>query len=306
MDEKETYNDIAAEMVNSKITVYKNLLILGSMQVLAWAAISPTAALGTTTAGKTLGNITFMLNNIFSCLFTFFTISMLDKETNKKVVILFGNACIIGFTACNWYISYYTLIPGTLLFGLGHSTLWMASTMYMKKLSVNYSKKYNFNEQYTTSFFTGIIMGFSLVGYVVGNATTSGVLTLLKEVDSNNDTTNLSNNSVNHTDAKECHTNDDKLEFNLVTMNVLRGLIVCYSILGFIVILFFLDSLEKRNVQKAFHLKLFMVKVVGSTWFNAVSMVKLLEKMELTLSCPLFIASGASLSFVYTIYTKVS
>ena len=304
MDEKETHSDVKVK--KSKKTVYKNLLVVGSMQLLISAAISPTAALVTSTAGKTLGNITFSLNNIFSCLFSFFTISVLDKETNKKMVIVFGSACLIGFTACNWYVSYYTLIPGTLLFGIGLSTSWIASIMYIKKLSVDYAMNYNFNEQRITSLFTGIIMGFSLAGYTVGNATTSGVLMLLKQ-DSGNDTV-IANKLTNHSDTgeTECYTDEDKLEFNFVTMNALRGLIVLYSLLAFIIVLSFLDSLEKKGLQNAFQPSLLMFKFIKSIWLNAVSITKLLHKMELIMSCPLFIASGASLSFVYTIYTKVS
>lgn len=302
MDEKETHNDVK----KSKKTVYKNLLIVGSMQLLVYAAISPTVALVTSTAGKTLGNITFSLNNIFSCLFSFLTISVLDKETNKKMVILFGSACLTGFTACNWYVSYYTLIPGTLLFGIGLSTSWIASIMYIKKLSVDYTMNYNFNEQRITSLFTGIIVGFSLAGYTVGNGTTSGVLMLLKQ-NSGNDTV-VANKLSNHSDVgeTECHTDEDKLEFNFVAMNALRGLIVLYSLLAFIIVLLFLDSLEKRSLKNTFQPSPLMFKFVKSIWVNAVSITKLLHKMEFIISCPLFIASGGSLSFIFTIYTKVS
>ena len=306
MDEKETHSDVKVKL-KSKKTVYKNLLIVGSMQLLIFAAISPTAALVTSTAGKTLGNITFGLSNIFSCLFSFFTISVLDKETNKKTVILFGSASFIGFTACNWYVSYYTLIPGALLFGVGLSTSWIASIIYIKRLSIDYTIYYNLNEQRTTSWFTGIIMGFSLAGYTLGNATASGVLMLLKQ-NSDNDTV-IVDRLANHSGATretECHTDEDKLEFNFVTMNVLRGLIVLYSLLAFIIVLLFLDSLQKRSLQNAVHPSLVMFKFIKSIWLNAVAITKLLHKMELIMSCPLFIASGASLSFVYTIYTKVS
>ena len=304
MDEKKSHSNV--EVKQSKKTVYKNLLIVGSMQLLISAAISPTAALVTSTAGKTLGNITFSLNNIFSCLFSFFTISVLDKETNKKTVILFGSACLIGFTACNWYVSYYTLIPGTLLFGVGLSTSWMASIMYIKRLSIDYTINYNLNEQHTTSWFTGIIMGFSLAGYTLGNATASGVLMLLKQ-NSDNDTV-IVDRLANHSDTREtgCHTDEDKLDFNFVTMNILRGLIVLYSLLAFIIVLLFLDSLKKRSLQNTFQPSLMKFKFIKSIWLNTVAITKLLHKMELIMSYPLFIASGASLSFVYTIYTKVS
>ena len=305
MDEQGTQKTRHNDVINSKKAVYKNLLIVGFMQLLSFAAISPTSSLVTTAAGKTLGNITFALNNIFSCLFSFFTISLLDKETSKKMVILLGNACIVGFTTCNWYISYYTLIPGTVLFGIGLSTSWIASMMYAKKLSVNYTTKHNLNEQQITSLFAGIILGFSVAGYTLGNATTSGVLMLLKPRNSENDTVSAEELN-NSTHSEECHTNDEQLEFDFIAVNVLRGLIVLYSLLGFIIILVFLDKLEKKNLQIAFDVKFVILNFIRNIWLNAVSVAKVLATKELMMSCPLFITSGASLSFIYTVYTKVS
>ena len=293
------------KVIDSKKTVYKNLLIVGFIQLLSFAAISPTGSLMTTSAGKMLGNVTFALNHIFSCLFSFFAISLLDKETSTKMVILLGNACIVGFTACNWYISYYTLIPGTLLFGIGLSTSWIASMMYAKKLSVNYTTKHNLNEQHITSLFTGIILGFSVAGYTLGNATTSSVLMLLKPHDSENDTAKELNGSE-HYNNKHCHTNDEQLEFDFITINVLRGLIVFYSLLGFVIVLVFLDNLEKKGLQIACNIRSVVFNFIRNVCHNAVAVAKVLATKELIMSCPLFITSGASLSFVYTIYTKVS
>ena len=311
MDERgiqKASNSGVLKVANSKKVVYKNLLIVGAIQLLSNAAIAPTVALVTTTAGKTLGNITFGLNNVFGCLSGFFIVCMLDKEISRKTVILLGNACIVGFTACNWYVSYYTLIPGTLLFGFGESASFIGSLMYIKKLTVDYAKNYNLNEQHITSLFIGVVVGLSVAGYTLGNATSSGVLMLLKSKDNENDSISVDEglNLTNHDSVSECHTNDDKLEFNFITMNILRGLIVFYSLMGFI-IAFFLDNLKKNNHQKtSFQPRLFVFNIFEMVWLNGVSVAKLVIKKEMIMSFPLFIASGASLSFVLTIYTKVS
>ena len=305
MDEKgiQKASDDNHNVVNTRKRIYKNLFIIGFMQLLSYAAINPTNNLLTTTAGKTLGNITFGFNYIFCCLFSFFTICMLGKETSKKMVILFGSACIIGFTACNWYVSYYTLIPGTILFGVGVSTAWITSMLYAKKLSVNYTKKHNLNEQYTTSLFTGILLGMSVAGYTLGNATASGVLMLLKSNNIENDT--FSAEALNNfTDIRECHTNDDKLEINFIAMFVLRGLMVFYSILSFVIVLLFLDDLEKRDLQiTLFQPKLILIKKI---WLNMIPVAKLLAKIEMMMSIPLIVTIGGSLTFVFARYTKVS
>ena len=264
MDEKgiQKASDV---VVGSRKVVYKNLLIIGFTLLLSHAAISPTLSLVTTTAGNTLGNITFGLNYFFSCLFSFFTICMLDKERSKKRMLLFGIACIVGFTACNWYVSYYTLIPGTILFGIGVSVSWIISFTYAKQLSVNYCNNYNLNEEGITSFFTGIILGFLLIGYILGNVTTSGVLMLN---DSHDNSTILAEELSNFTDlGEECCTNDDKVE---LSMNMLRGLIVFYALVAFVTVVF-LDNLEKSDNQMSSQ-----PKIVIYTWVKSIRFILLL------------------------------
>ena len=307
MDEKGIQKASDNDVVYSRKMVYKNLLVIGFAQLLSYAATNPTNALVTTTAGKTLGNITFGLNYIFSCLFSFFTISIFNKQTSKRNAILFAIACIVGFTACNWYVSYYTLIPGTLLFGVGASASWIITLTYIKKLSVNYSKGHSFNEQHITSLFTGIVIGMAVAGYVLGNATTSGILTLLKPNDNENDTVpaNELKNLTNGDNLKECHTNDDKLYLNFITMNTLRGLFVLYSLLGLIIVLF-LDDLEKQSSGLQVSFKLTVLNHVKNIWLNLNIIRKLSAKKEMVLSLPLFITVGASGTFAFTKYTKVS
>ena len=312
MDEKkihkESNSDVVEPVIVSRKAAYKNLLIVGTVQLLSYAAINPTVTLLTTTAGKTLGNVTFGLNYIFNCLFSFFTVCMLDKETSKKLVILFGNGCLVGFTVCNWYVSYFTLIPGTILFGAGMAASWIASVMYSRKLSMNYTKNYNMNEQRTTSLFTGIVVGMSVGGYTLGNATTSGVLMLLQANSNSDNATAVAeelDNFTDYNDISECHTNDNKLEFNFITMNVLRGLIVFYSLLGFIIALF-MDDLERRTLQTSFQPRLMIFNFVKSIGLNVMPLLKLLIKKEMIMSFPLFATEGASISFIFTRYTKVS
>ena len=228
--------------------VYKNLLIIGFAQLLSYAAIKSNQSSSDYHCWKNIRQHNFWFKT--TCLAVYSASSPFLYSINKQVkeiVILFGIACTVGFTACNWYVSYYTLIPGTLLFGIGSSS-WIITLTYTKKLSVNYSKGHNFNEQHITSLFTGIVIGLSVAGYVLGNATTSGILTLLKPNDNENDTVpaNELNNLTNDDNLKECHTNDNKLYLNFITMNTLRGLFVLYSLLGLIIVLF-LDDLEKQR-----------------------------------------------------------
>ena len=57
---------------DSKAKVYKNLIVIGLMLLLSFSSTTPTVTLVTSIAGKTLGNITFCLNNVFTCLFNLY------------------------------------------------------------------------------------------------------------------------------------------------------------------------------------------------------------------------------------------
>ena len=303
--------DSASDLPNSmkiqgsKARVYKNLIVIGLMLLLSFSSTNPTVTLVTSIAGKTLGNITFCLNNVFTCLFNFVSISVLSNGASKRKVMIIGNACLVGFAVCNWYISYYTLIPGTVLFGFGMSIVWISSLMYTSKIAVDHAKRCNLIDKSVASFFTGIVIALTSAGYLFGNASTAVLLTLLKpNEDYHNDTDSTDNFTAKF--DEDCQTNDDKLEFNFTTVNVLRGMIVFYSILA-LAVLVFLDEIDEGLPQAAATCgPQLLTNFVKNQWQDLVTMAKLVIKKESISSCLLFFAVGAGVSFMFTRFTKVN
>ena len=282
--------------VKSKKVIRKNLIVVGVMNLLIYSALIPINSLISTVAGKTLGSITFGLNYFFTCSFSFISVSVMNNETSKKKAILLGGVCLVSFTFCNWYISYYTLIPGTVLFGVGLATTWISSLLYISKIAAYHARNNNINEQNTASYFVGIILAFAMFGYIVGNATTAGVLTILKSNDSSSGNNNDS--------SKECHTNDDMLEINFTAASVLKGLVVCYSLSGLLVAVFFLDDIDKdQNTHCESELLLATIKQMKK---SAIAVTQIAIRKEMLLSCPLFFTSGICIGFIFSNYTKVS
>ena len=285
--------------------VYKNLIAVGVMLLLSYASTAPTVTLVTSVAGETLGNITFCLNYVLSCLFNFVSIPLLGIGTSKKKVMIIGNACIVGFTACNWYVSYYTLIPGAVLFGSGVALVWIASLMYTSKISVDHAERCNLSVKGMISFFTGIVMALANTGYLVGSATAAGVLTLLKHDMSYYNGTDLIDDNFTTLD-KECQTNDDELEIGFVTTNVLRGIIFFYSLLALAVIVFFLDDIDGQHPHVSTHVAEVLSGFFKTQWQDIVAITKVFIKKEMTSSCLQGFALGASVSFMFARFTKVS
>ena len=294
----------------SRARVYKNLMVVGFMLLLSYSTTSPTNTLMTSISGKTLGNITFCLNNIFSCLFNFVSTSVLSTNgATKRKVMIIGNASVVVYAACNWYVSYYSLIPGTVFYGFGVALTWISSLTYTSKLAIDYAKAYNLDDQSMASIFTGTLLALGNAGHLVGSATTAGVLTLLKsnEYSYNNDT-----HTSHYTDSNfssingECHTNDDELEFNFVTIHVLRGLIMFYAVLALAIIVLFLDDIDGQTASTTWHLPEMLSGFVKSQCRDIVFMTKLFVKKEVALSCFRCFALGASISFMFTRFTKVN
>ena len=289
----------------SKARVYKNLIVIGLMLLLSFSSTNPTITLVTSIAGKTLGSITFCLNCVFTCLFNFVSISVLSNGASKRKMMIIGNACLIGFAVCNWHISYYTLIPGTVLFGFGVSVVCISSLMYTSKIAVDHAKRCNLIDKSVASFFTGIVIASASAGYLLGSASTAGVLTLLKPHEDYYNDTDITDDNFTYLD-EECHTNDDKLEFNFITVNVLRGMIVFYSILA-LAVLVFLDDIDRGPPQAAGTCgPQLLTNFVKNQWQDLVTMAKLFIKKEGISSCLLCFAVGAGVSFMFTRFTKVN
>ena len=284
--------------------VYKNLIAVGVMLLLSYASTAPTVILVTSVAGETLGNITFCLNYVLSCLFNFVSIPLLGNGASKKKVMIIGNVCLVGFSACNWYVSYYTLIPGAVLFGSGVALVWVASLMYTSKIAIDHGERCNLPVKGTIRFFTGIVMALTNTGYIVGSATAAGVLTLKHDMSYHNITDSIDDNFT--TLDKECLTNDDELEIGFVTTNVLRGIIFFYSLLALAVIVFFLDDIDGHSPHVSTHVANVLSGFFKTQWQDLVAIMKVFIKKEMTLSCLRCFALGASVSFMFARFTKVN
>lgn len=295
----------AIKTAGSKARVYKNLIVIGSMLLLSYSSTNPTVTLVTSIAGKTLGNVTFCLNNLFTCLFSFVSITVLSNGVSKKKAMIIGNVSLIGFAVCNWYVSYYTLIPGTMLFGFGCSVVTISSLMYTSKIAVNYAKRWNLVDKSVASFFTGMVMALTSVGFLLGSASTASVLTLLgPKEDYHNDTDSIDQNFTSSDEG--CYTNDNKLELNFITVNILRGLIVFYSILA-LAVLVFLDDIDGGLSPTAGTCgPQLLSNLIKNQWQDLVTMAKVVSKKESVSSCLLCFVAGASVSFMFARFTKVN
>ena len=136
--EEKTFSQSSdANKTMSRLQVYKNLMLIGIMNLLQYSATIPTNALVMSTAGKTLGYTAYSLNYFFSAIFVLLSIPALNSQIKEKEILCINNVSLIIFTIGNLYISYYTLIPASFFHGLSTAMAFITSAVYVNKLAVH-------------------------------------------------------------------------------------------------------------------------------------------------------------------------
>ena len=292
----------------SRVQVYKNLLVIGFMNMFQYSVTNPTNALVTSAAGKTLGNVAYSLNYFFSCVFTVLSIPVLNSGVKEKEILYVNNLALVIFAICNWYISYYTLIPASIFHGISVAMAYVVSLVYINKLAVHYAEEYKLNAKSVISYFSGIMVGFSLVGYLTGNGTAAIILTFLKSEDDDDNYNNItiSDNRTNMNYDEDCQTNDDAVEFTVLTGSILRGAIIAFSILALLTTTFLDDFDKYHRIKLVLTLREKISKVIRLLWPSIQYIAKVGINKKLCATYPLFLAIGISNGFIFTSYTKAS
>ena len=308
----------------TKLQVYKNLLFIGLLNLFQYSATISTNALITSTAGNTLGNIVYCLNYFFSAIFSLLSIAVLSSRIKEKEILWISNIALVIFAVANLHISYYTLITASFFHGFAVAMAFVTSLVYVKKLATHYAETYKLDNDGTISLFGGILFAFSLGGYLVGNGTTAGILTVLKS-DNNGDTNSTGydnlhatytnsvdargvlSNDTNYTNSnKDCQTIDGAIEFTVLTESVIRGVVIFYSILALLTTAFIDDFDKYHRIKLVITFREKVTEVIGLLRPSIKSAAKVAIKKKMCLTFPMFITIAVSNGFIFATYTKVS
>lgn len=109
---------------------------------------------------------------IVSTILATFVIRMLGP---KYVIVL---CCVAQclYIATNYYPSYYTLIPGSIISGLSLGSLWISSTIYVTTIAVETAQALMKQGSKYISIFMGVFFMVYGASVPVGNAISSAVL----------------------------------------------------------------------------------------------------------------------------------
>ena len=270
---------------------YKNLFSLGIAVHLVFSSFSSIQNLQTSISGETVGLISLTV------LYTFFVLStvissLLVKSLGTKYTLAL--ACIFHsiYVACNFYPSYFTLLPGSMLLGLGSGPLWTATTVYIAELATSYAIHREVPVSNMVSYFNGVLFVFFFTSFVSGNAISSIVYFAFK-----------TDRDVNFNVTDVCVERDsDSINEAGVEEYVLIGIYQLQDIVGCCVVLFVLDKLPKTTLlgEICTHKMLDLIKACVKKYASCLVSVKSL------LPSGIVFANATEMAYIFGIFTLVS
>ena len=164
--------------------------------------------------------------------------SLLIKSIGTKYTFLLACICHSIYVACNFYPSYFTLLPGSVLLGLVSGPLWTATITYIADLATSYAIHQNTLVSNIISYFNGILFVFFFTSFISGNAISSIVYFTFK-----------TNRDVDFNVTDICvDANSNSINVAKVEEYVLIGIYQFQDIVGCYVVIFLLDKLPEEKL----------------------------------------------------------
>ena len=209
----------------------------------------------------------------------------------EKKILVISFICHVIYTGTNFYPTFATLIPSSVLLGLTAGPMWTSQSVYLSDMAVSYAARHGHDGHATLSKFNGIFFSMYETTQVTGNLISSLVLQQ-----------GTYNESSSANETKLCGRLDCPLESNGTTtieepdvhvVYILLGVFLVCDVLGLLLALCFLPPLEKK------HQKFNVGRAV-------VACGKGLTDPNLAMLVPLIMFMAMEQAILWTDYTKVN
>ncbi|KAL4235137.1 Protein unc-93 A [Mactra antiquata] len=160
----------------SKVGVYRNLIVISVAFMLGFSAYNSFSSLQSSLnkddgLGTTGLAISYAMMLLSSLLVTPVTMS---RFTPKWIMVV-SLITLLIYVATGFYPSWYTVIPASIIVGIGLSHLWLASQAYITDIAKHYALMTNTKPQDKLNFFLGIFYAFTYSCNIWGNLASSFV-----------------------------------------------------------------------------------------------------------------------------------
>ncbi|KAM8952969.1 protein unc-93 homolog A-like [Pelodytes ibericus] len=226
--------------------------------------------------------------------------SILIKKIGCKWTIVASMCCYVTYSIGNFYASWYTLIPTSMILGFGGAPLWSAKCTYLTESGNRYAEKAgkvgkDIVNQYFGLFFlifqSSGVWGNLISSLIFGQTPNAGTLTR--------------NSSYEHCGANDCpyvNISDENATSPTQPTQSLRytllGIYTGSGLLAIALVAIFLDNINLKDGQQKENIK------EESFWKKVLATIRHLRDKRQCLLIPLTMYSGFEQGFLAGDYTK--
>ena len=228
----------------------------------------------------------------FFALSSFFTPGIL-KSLGSKYSLLVSFPGYLIFTLANFYPSWYTLIPASVIAGFASGPMWAASAKHLTMVATTVAAKLNKDQEYLVGFYTGIFFCSIAAALVPGNLVSSLILFPYNGVNESMLADDLEyENSSCKLSATEVM--DSKLRY------ILFSVYAIFIVIGILILVVMVNHIPTNNER-------FGSRHVFKLYFKdpVVVLLKVMKNYKMILIAPMSIFNGMELSFLSGAFTKV-
>ncbi|XP_074044138.1 protein unc-93 homolog A-like [Macrotis lagotis] len=221
---------------------------------------------------------------------------ILIKKFGCKWTITASMCCYIAFSLGNFYASWYTLIPASIILGLGGAPLWSAKCTYLTISGNVYAQKAGKLGKDVINQYFGIFFLIFQSSGVWGNLISS----LVFQQDATKG--EIPESQLTHCGASECFTmnvstNSTRRPTNELIYTLL-GIYTGSGILAVLLVAVFLEQIPNEQLENAEE------REKSSIWSNFLATFRHLKDKRQCLLIPLTMYSGFEQGFLSGDYTK--
>ena len=227
------------------------------------------------------------------------------KIFGAKMSILGGFICHFAYILCNYYPSWYTLVPGSALVGVAAAPLWAAASSHLVLIAKEVAPAMNEEHSYLISKFTAIFYFIFQFSQLPGNLVSSLILfPYPASEDSNNTLSDYEFSGsipMNETSRAVCGKLEPTTQMETKHLYSIFSAYALFVLVGLLIISFFVDRFATKESF-----------VSSDRKFQAylkqpfVELLTVLRHKHMLLIAPLSVANGAEMAFAFGSFTEVS
>lgn len=275
---------------NSGGSEMKNLLVLsGAFTSIFTAYLAMQNLQSSLNQEADLGIIS--LSCMYTCIiFSGILAPAIITSLGEKRILLISFICHIIYIGTNFYPTFVTLIPSSVLLGLTAGPMWTSQSVYLANIALSYAQRTGSNVHVILSRYNGIFFSMYETTQITGNLISSLVLA---QGTYNSSTANATEKICGQLDCPNVINGTKIDEPDRPLVYILLGVFLVCDIFGVVLTAFCLQT-SKKNVTKH------KIQILQSV----ISCGKGLCNLNLALLVPLFVYMAMEQAILWTDYTK--